>query len=115
MTTFIPYGIVGNDSFLRGYSIYYTTFPHTRDKQQRYRNINSSLSYRLSWSTDFLFLNDCLKITGDDCLQGLSSDSSLVGCDTSLETNSVSRTGTDWSHNSETNISISLALFGPLS
>ena len=28
MRTFIPHSIMGNDSFLRGYSIYYTTFPH---------------------------------------------------------------------------------------
>ena len=36
-----------------------------------------------------LFLNDRLKITGDDSLQGLGSDSSLVGCDTLFETNAV--------------------------
>ena len=30
---FIPHSIVGNDSLLGpGYSIYYTTSPHTRDK-----------------------------------------------------------------------------------
>ena len=32
----------------------------------------------------FVFLNDLLKITGDDSVRGLGSDSSLVGCDTSL-------------------------------
>ena len=91
-------------------------FPCERYKQQRYRTINSSLSYRLSRSTGFLFLNDRLKMTGDDSLQGLGSDSSLVGYDTSLETNSVSRTGTDcWSHNWGTDISISQASFGLLS
>ena len=47
--------------------------------------------------------------------QGLGSDSSLVGCDISLETNSVCRTGTDWSRNSGTDILISLASFCPLS
>ena len=30
------------------------------------QNHNSSLSYRLSRSTGFLFLNDCLKTTSDD-------------------------------------------------
>ena len=80
------------------------------------QNHNSSLSYRLSRSTGFLFLNDCLKVTGDDSLQGLGSNSSWVGCDTSLETNSVSRTGTDcWSYNWATDISISQASFGLLS
>ena len=70
---------------------------------------------KLQLSLSLSFLNNRLKITGDDSLQGLGSDSSLVGCDTSLETNSVCRTGTDWSRNSGTDILISLASFCPLS
>ena len=44
---------------------------------------------KLQLSLSLSFLNNRLKITGDDSLQGLGSDSSLVGCDTLFETNAV--------------------------
>ena len=96
---FISNSIVGNDSFLEG-TQYITLLLSIREiqtttvqkhKQQPKLQIKSVNRFSISQQSP--------QKTGNDSLQGLGSDSLLVGCNTSLETNSVSRTRTDWSQN----------------
>lgn len=71
---FIPLSIVGNDNFLRGYSIYHTAFPINEIETVQTTN----LQLQLSRSIGFLFFIDRLKTIGTfaDSWPDLGSDSS---------------------------------------